>query len=241
MRTAILIATAATLGLGACGHSNGAETAGPTIQRDYQVATFDKIEVAGPFDVTVTTGGKPSVHASGPSNLIDKMEVKVEGGVLKIRPEKRNSMFNWNFGSHGSAKVAVSVPMLSEAAIAGSGGIAIDKVTGANFKGEIAGSGDLRLAAVDAGAVELSIAGSGGVTVAGKAKSVTYEIAGSGDIDAKGLVAETARVSIAGSGSVGANAWGTADVEILGSGGVNVTGGAKCTIDKHGSGDVTCS
>ena len=240
MRTVILLATAATLSLAACGGSS-AEAPGPRVQRDYAVGEFDKIEVAGPFDVTVTTGGKPSVHASGPSNLIDKMEVTVEGGVLKIRPEKRKSMFNWNFGSHGGAKVAVSVPMLSEAAIAGSGGITIDKVSGANFKGDIAGSGDLRLAAVDAGAVELSIAGSGGVTVAGKAKSVTYEIAGSGDIDAKGLVAETARVSIAGSGNVGANAWGSAAVEMIGSGNVNLVGGAKCTIEKHGSGDVTCS
>ena len=240
MRTMILVATAASLGLGACSGSN-AEAPGPTIQRDYQVAAFDKIEVAGPFDVTVTTGGRPSVHASGPSNLLEKMEVVVEGGVLKIRPEKRNSMFNWNFGRNSKATVAVSVPMLSEAAIAGSGGIAIDKISGTSFKGEIAGSGDLRLAAVDAGDVELSIAGSGGVTAAGKAKSVKYEIAGSGDIDARGLVAETARVSIAGSGNVGANASGTAAVEMVGSGNVNMTGGAKCTVDKHGSGDVNCS
>ena len=150
MRTVILLATAATLSLAACGGSS-AEAPGPTIQRDYQVGAFDKIEVAGPFDVTVTTGGKPSVHASGPSNLLEKMEVMVEGGVLKIRPEKRNKMFGWNWGSDSKATVAVSVPMLSEAAIAGSGGIAIDKISGANFKGEIAGSGDLRLAAVDAG------------------------------------------------------------------------------------------
>ena len=240
MRKVILTATAAALSLAACGGSN-AEPAGPTVQRDYQVATFDKIEVAGPFDVSVTTGGKPSVHASGPSNLLEKMEVVVEGGVLKIRPEKRNQMFGWNFGSRGKATVAVTVPMLSEAAIAGSGGIAIDKVSGANFKGAIAGSGDLRLASVEAGSVELSIAGSGDVTAAGKAKNVTYEIAGSGDIDAKALVAETARVSIAGSGNVGANATGTANIEMVGSGNVDLTGGAKCRTDKHGSGEVNCS
>ena len=239
MRNVILIAAATTLSLAACGGSN-AEPAGPTVQRDYKVATFDKIEVAGPFEVSVTTGGQPSVHASGPSNLLEKMEVVVEGGVLKIRPEKRNSMFNWNFGKSGKATVAVTVPMLSEAAIAGSGGIAIDKVAGASFKGEIAGSGDLRLASVEASSVELSIAGSGDVTAAGKAKSVTYEIAGSGDIDAKGLVAETARVSIAGSGNVGANATGTADIEMVGSGNVALTGGATCSPAKHGSGEVNC-
>jgi len=238
MRTSILLAATAGLALGACGQSS-AET-GRTIQRDYAVTAFDKIEVAGPFDVTVTTGGKPKVHASGDSSLIDKMEVVVEGGTLKIRPIKRNKMFNWNFGS-GKAQVAVSVPMLSEAAIAGSGGIAIDRIGGERFKGEIAGSGNLNLAAIESGLVELSIAGSGGIKAAGKARNASYEIAGSGDIAARGLVTETAKVSIAGSGNVAANATGTADVEILGSGDVNMTGGAKCTVSKHGSGGVNCS
>ena len=170
MRTMILLATAAGLGLGACGHSS-AET-GRTIQRDFAVGAFDKIEVAGPFNVTVTTGGKPAVHASGDSSLIDKMEVVVEGGALKIRPIKRDHMFNWNFGSHHhAAKVTVSVPMLSEAAIAGSGGIAIDTIKGDHFKGEIAGSGDLAVGSIETGSLELSIAGSGGVKASGKARA----------------------------------------------------------------------
>jgi hypothetical protein len=239
MRTMILLATAAGLGLGACGHSS-AET-GRTVQRDYKVAGFDKIEVAGPFDVTVTTGGKPAVHASGDSSLIDKMEVVVEGGTLKIRPKKRDHMFNWSWGSHHAAKVSVSVPMLSEAAIAGSGGIAIDNIKGDHFKGEIAGSGDLNVASIETGSLELSIAGSGGITASGRAKGATYEIAGSGDIDAKGVTTETAKVSIAGSGNVVANATASSDVEIVGSGDVRMSGGGKCSIEKHGSGDVTCS
>ena len=240
MRTMILTAAAAALSLAACNKSK-AEPAGPTVQRDYSVGAFDKIAVAGPFEVTVTTGGKPSVHASGPSNLLDKMEVIVEGGVLKIRPIKRNSMFNWDFGKRGKATVAVTVPMLSGASIAGSGGISVDKVSGASFDGNIAGSGDLRLASVEAANVELDIAGSGNVKAAGKAKNVSYNIAGSGDINAKGLVAETARVSIAGSGNVAANATGTAAIEMIGSGNVDLTGGAKCTTDKAGSGNVSCS
>jgi len=239
MRTMVLFATAAALGLGACGHSS-AET-GRTIQRDFAVGAFDKIEVAGPFDVTVTTGGKPAVHASGDSSLIDKMEVVVEGGSLKIRPIKRDRVFNWSFGSHHAAKVTVSVPMLSEAAIAGSGGIAIDKIKGDHFKGEIAGSGGLDVGSIETGSLELSIAGSGGVKVVGRAKSATYEIAGSGDIDAKGVSAETAKVSIAGSGNVVANATASSDVEVLGSGDVRMSGGGKCSIEKHGSGNVVCS
>ena len=46
---------AATLATAGCGHSR-AEDGGPTVQRSYQVGDFQRIEVAGPYDVDVRTG-----------------------------------------------------------------------------------------------------------------------------------------------------------------------------------------
>ena len=244
MRSSLLIIAAAiaALGTAACGRGEAREnrSAGPDASRDYTVAAFDRIAVAGPYEVTVATGGQPSVKASGGQNMLDDMVVEVVDGTLKIHPVKKKGI-RWSWSSDGTVKLTVTVPALREAAIAGSGGISIDRVTGDSFEGDIAGSGDLRLAAVDTGSLKFSIAGSGEVTAVGKAKSVDYSIAGSGDIDAKGLVAETAEVSIAGSGNVAANATGTATVSIMGSGDVAMSGGAKCDVSKHGSGNVTCS
>ena len=238
IRNAII--AAAALAASACHIGADAEERDPgsSVSRNYQLAAFDKIEVAGPYEVTVTTGGAPGASATGGEKLLDETEVVVENGTLKIRPKKHKGIrFSW--GRTGKAEFTVTTAMLHGAEIAGSGGVAVDKVEG-DFKGEVAGSGDLKLAAVNGGAVEFAIAGSGKIAAAGKSASTKIEIAGSGDVDAAGLAATSADVSIAGSGNVTANASGTAKVEIMGSGNVYISGGAKCEIDKAGSGNVTC-
>lgn len=214
---------------------------GPQVNRDYKVGAFHKIAVSGPYDVTVTSGGTPGISAHGGKALLDETAISVEGDTLKIIPRKKHGM-RWNWGNHGKVTVTVSgAGALSGAAIAGSGGIRIDRAATASFKGEVAGSGDLAVDALDAKDVELSIAGSGGIRAAGKAGKLELNIAGSGDIDVPGLVATDASVSIAGSGNVSAHATGHANVSILGSGDVTLTGGAKCDVSKQGSGNVNCS
>lgn len=228
--------------VGGCNLFNRAEArdAGATVDRTIQVAAFDKIAVSGPYDVTVKTGAAPGVVAHGGANFLDQTEIIVENGTLKIRPREKN--IKWHWGSDDSkVRIAVNVAALREAAIAGSGGVKIDRVAGGDFKGDVAGSGSLSVAAMDAASVAFAIAGSGDVTAAGKAQKVDISIAGSGDIDASALKSTDTSVSIAGSGNVRAHASGTADVSIMGSGDVDLTGGAKCNVSKAGSGDVRCS
>ena len=234
----VSIAAAALLA-SACHFSGKAEDreAGPEVSRNYQVGAFDKIAVAGPYEVNVVTGGQPGVSAKGGENLLAETDVVVENGTLKIMPKKHKGVrFNWH---DGKAVFTVNAAALRAAAIAGSGGVSIDKVAG-DFEGDVAGSGDLKLGAVAGGKIKLGITGSGNVAAAGKADSVDLSIAGSGDIRAGGLASRTADVSIAGSGAIAANASDSADVSIMGSGDVEVTGGAKCKVSKAGSGNVSC-
>lgn len=231
----------AALTVSACQFSGMGESKdrdpGPETSRTYQIGAFDKIEVAGPYDVKVTTGGQPGASAKGGSDLLDETDVVVENGTLRIMPKKHKGIrFSWR---SGKAEFVVSTAALREAAIAGSGGIDIDKVSG-DFDGDVAGSGDLKIGATNGGNLKFSIAGSGGITAGGSADAVDLNIAGSGDIDAGNVAAKTADVSIAGSGNVRAKASDTAKVSIMGSGDVDIAGGAKCSISKAGSGNVNC-
>ncbi len=235
-----LFLTAVAFGLAACS-TGRAESAGPEIARSFSVPAFDKIEVAGPFAVEVSTGRQPSVAARGPSSIVEKMEVVVENGTLKIRPERRRGMLGWSSSTRGTVRVAVSVPMLRAAEIAGSGDMAIDRVAAESFHASIAGSGGLRLPQVQVGSLRLEIAGSGDATAAGRAAAAHYEIAGSGNIQAGQVATDQARAEIAGSGNIDANARSSARVEIAGSGNVRVRGGARCSVSKAGSGSVQCS
>ena len=241
MKSQLIAAATIALFSGACAAGSRAEDRepGPEVSRTYQVGAFDKLAVSGPYEVNVVTGGQAGISAKGGSNLLDETEVVVVNGTLTIRPKKRSGVrFNW---SDGKAVFTVNAAAaLRGAAIAGSGGVNVDKVAG-DFDGDVAGSGDLKLAAVAGGKIKLSIAGSGGVDAAGNADSVDLSIAGSGDIRAGGLASRAAEVSIAGSGNVAANASESANVSIMGSGNVAVTGGAKCSVSKAGSGNVRCS
>jgi hypothetical protein len=236
---AALFAAAAATAACSQGH---AENGGPTVSRDYKIGNFDRIEVAGPYNVQVHTGAAASASARGPEKMIERLVVEVKDGKLLIHSQD-NRGFNFHWGSHhGSVELTVTVPQLSGAAIAGSGDIAVDHVSGDQFAGEVGGSGSISLGAVEVKSIKLSIGGSGGIKAgAGSSQTADYAIAGSGDIDAGGLAVQQAKVSIAGSGNARANAIGTAEVNVMGSGDVEISGGAKCQVNKAGSGDVRCS
>jgi hypothetical protein len=234
-------ALAACTVVAACGQVRAEN--GPTVTRNYQVGNFQKLEVAGPYDVEVRTGGNPGVSARGSEKLLERTVVEVRGDKLVIRPESNRGWFHFGWSNRGGkADFVVTVPQLRGATIAGSGDIRVDQVHGDSFEGTVAGSGSLDLGSANVQWLKLAIAGSGGVKAgAGKVQNGEYEIAGSGDVDARAVQAEQAKVSIAGSGSVRAQATRTADVSIMGSGDVDVTGGAKCSVSKAGSGNVRCS
>ncbi|WP_426266048.1 head GIN domain-containing protein [Sphingomonas sp. LHG3443-2] len=242
MRQQLLLATAAlsALALPACSVGR-AESAGPSVSRNYDVGAFTGLEVAGPFDVKVATGKAVSVSATGPQKLLDETEVVVKDGKLTIGPKKKNWFGGMSWGSREPSTFTITVPSLEQAAVRGSGDIDVDRVTGHQFKGSIAGSGNLRLAAVAVQELGLSIAGSGEITAAGQAQRASYTIAGSGDLDASGVRTVDAAASIAGSGDIKAQATGTAQAKISGSGDIAVTGGARCQTSKNGSGNIRCS
>jgi hypothetical protein len=241
MRSLIAAAVIATVAAtGACSE-NRHEGAGPTVSRNYQVGNFDRIEVAGPYDVKVSTGSAASASARGPENMIERMVVEVKDGTLQIHP-RENKGFSFHWGNSGHVELAVTVPQLKAASIAGSGDVAVDHVRGDQFEGAVGGSGTINLGSVEVKSVKLSIGGSGDIKASsGTAQSADYSIAGSGNIDAGGVTAQQAKVSIAGSGSTTARATGAADVSVAGSGDVEISGGAQCKVDKAGSGDVRCS
>jgi len=245
MRSALLLTS--VLALAACNVSGHARDngdtdegpVGPTIKRDYALSGFERIRLAGSHDVVVTVGPAAAVSAEGDQRTLDRLEIKVENGELRIGSKKRNGWFSGENRSRG-VTIRVTLPKLAAASIAGSGDMRIDKVEGDRFGGEIAGSGDMEIAALKVGAADFSIAGSGGVTARGSAESSSISIAGSGDVDTAGLTARTAKISVMGSGNVSANVSESADVSVMGSGDVEMSGAGRCTVHKMGSGDVRC-
>ncbi len=235
MRSAII---GAVLMLGACS-SHGEERDAPraTGQRSFQVGQFQMVSLEGSHDVVVTVGGAPSVRAEGDSEALERLDIRVEGGTLKIGSERRR-WFSFRHG--GGVTVYVTVPSLNGATIAGSGDMRVDRVQATSFEAEIAGSGDMEIGQLRARRASFSIAGSGGITAMGEAEEADVSIAGSGNVALDRLQTRRTSVSVAGSGDISVRASEAVEGSVMGSGDVTVHGTARCSISKMGSGDIHC-
>lgn len=251
MRTTQIAAAMASIALlAACGMNDAksedsapskdaiAGKSGPDGSRSFAATGFTGVELAGADNVVVTRGDAFSVVATGPEDVLDKLEIKVEGDMLIVT--RKSNMMNWSDGK--SATIAVTLPRLDSAELSGSGDLSIDSASGDAVKAVLAGSGNLNIASVTAKSLDVALAGSGDLTITGgKADSAELALAGSGDVNVKGVTLTSADISIAGSGDVDATATGTADVSIVGSGDVRLGGGAKCDSSELGSGTISCS
>ena len=227
--------------LAACGataHDKESGASGQAGRRDFQVGAFDRVELAGSQNVIVKVGGAPAAYAEGDTGLLERLEVKVENGVLRIGQKKGKWSFGWS--KDHRITVHVTAPSLRGAEVAGSGDMKIDTVQSDQFAAGIAGSGEMEVGSLRTKSASFSIAGSGGVRAAGTAETADFSIAGSGDVRAAGLEVKRAKVSIAGSGNVEAKAMETADISIMGSGDAVIAGTAKCNVSKMGSGNARC-
>jgi hypothetical protein len=214
-----------------------AQPSGSGASRSFAASGFTSVELRGPDDVEVKTGGNFAVTAEGDPAVLDQLDIRVDEGTLRVGRKDRN---DWSMRGSKGVKIRVTMPRLTGASVAGSGNLTADRGEG-TFGGAIAGSGNLDIGELRATTADLSIAGSGDLRVAGSAEKLSAAIAGSGDIDAKGLTAAGADISIAGSGNVLGTVKGQASVSIVGSGDVELGGGAKCEVSKLGSGEVRCS
>jgi hypothetical protein len=212
-----------------------AQASGGGASRSFAASDFTGVDVRGSDDVDVKTGQKFAVTAEGDPKVLDKLDIRVVDGTLRVGRKDDK----W-FGNDHGARVHVVMPKLTAAAVSGSGNLTADRAEG-DFDGAISGSGNLSIADLRAGSADLSIAGSGDLTVAGSASKLSASIAGSGDIDAKRLPTSSADVSIAGSGNVLGTVKGPASVSIVGSGDAELGGGAKCSVSAIGSGEARCS
>ena len=229
------------LALVACNMSAEAEPGerggGPAVTRSYDLAGFDSVGLAGSQDVEVSVGGPFAVRAEGDADTIERLDLRVENGTLKIGTKRDGIRIGWS-RDRPPTRIFVTLPAIRAASLAGSGDLRIDRVQGERFDASVAGSGDIQIGELRVAALAARVAGSGNIKAAGTAETAEISIAGSGDVDVGSVQSRTASASVVGSGDARIQASETANVSIAGSGDVWVTGSARCTISKRGSGEV---
>jgi hypothetical protein len=208
-------------------------------ERTYSITDFDKIQVDGPYRVTLTTGRSSGARAEGSAEALDHVSIDVQGGTLRVR---RNRSAWGGYPGAGAGPVAVTLTTrdLRSAAVVGSGSLGIDRARGLRVDLSVSGSGRLDVAALDSDTLVVGLLGGGRITLAGRTKQLRASIQGSGDLAAAGLSADSAQIGSDTAGSVAVAVVRTAKVTSTGAGDVEILGSPTCTVEAKGSGRVSC-
>ncbi|HUR29933.1 MAG TPA: head GIN domain-containing protein [Saprospiraceae bacterium] len=190
-----------------------------------------KLDISG--DVVLTQGSTQKVVLEGQKNVIDNITRVVKNGIWNIDFDKdvRNAK---------SITVHITLPMLDQVAVSGSGSIrSATKFSGVtDMKIHIAGSGNVTLE-YEASTTDVDLSGSGKVNLSGINNTLSVSIAGSGDVTADNLKVDNCDVHISGSGDALVNVDKNLETSISGSGNVHYLGNAHVNSKISGSGEVS--
>lgn len=181
------------------------------VSRTFELTGFDRIEVAGVYELNVAVGSDFSVEISGPEKEMARVEARVDEGVLILdqRKHERGS----NRIHRDGVTATVSLPALSALDISG----VVD--------GEVSG--------VAADAFDIDLSGVGDLELAGECNALTARVSGVGDLDAENLKCKTVKVTVSGVGEASVYASEAVEARISGIGEISVHG-SPASVDKHG-------
>lgn len=212
----------------------GFETLGANTERETrQVPAFTSIINTGSVDVVVKQGATQSVVVEADAGVANRIRTEVSGKVLTISNQG-------TFRNIRIMKVWITVPLLEEVKMAGSGDLTTDGVLKCQrFTFRINGSGDARLH-LEATDVEGKTSGSGDIDLAGVSGLLDLELTGSGDVEGRDLRLSHLKLRVNGSGDVTLD--GLSEKLTLGhysSGDINLSGlkAQEADIEQKGSGD----
>ena len=215
---------------------------------DPGLSGFDRIKIAGPFDVHLVQGAAESVKLEVPADVKGRITAKMSGSTLKIH----NAHDNWSQGykswysdksvwhHHKKIVVYITVKDLKGITISGSGDVIFtDGINANKLKLRVRGSGNA-LGKIEVKTIKSHISGSGSIKLSCSAENSTVRIFGSGNFIARDLATLSCAAHISGSGKAEVNASDKVNAAVYGSGRVSYTGAAK-TIKKtkSGSGEIT--
>ncbi len=204
---------------------------GPLVSEVINIDDFTGIELDIAADIYLTQGSEFSVEVEAQENILNELELDVQGSVLEID-------FDDCVRNHDDINFYITMPELRKLSIKGSGQITTENFFTVNdLELKISGSGDIDMG-VNADDIEVDISGSGKIFMEGSADKFDTKISGSGDIKSFDLLANKVDVRISGSGDAEVNVVDKLDIKITGSGDVYYRGNPEVNVDISGSGDV---
>jgi len=202
--------------------------------QDRSVGSFNSIRSGGSTNVHVMQSSTNSVKIEADDNLMQYIDVYVEGNTLYIKSKN-----GYNLNPSKDITAYVSAPAFKDISVSGSGDIIGDNAISGNdpLDLHVSGSGNINMQ-VNVPKVSTDVSGSGDVTLKGQAKDFDAELSGSGKIKCLDLVTDNTSLHLSGSSDADVNANKSLDINVSGSGSVRYKGNPSISQHISGSGDI---
>ncbi|HTT13698.1 MAG TPA: head GIN domain-containing protein [Burkholderiaceae bacterium] len=175
------------------------------------LAPFDRVDVAGAFDVTLVDGPVYKITVEADNDLLDAISSDVVDNELRISSLR-------SFVSRTSMKATVESPPIRALNVSGNAKVTAGALSGPNFAFTGSGSSTAKLG--------------------GSIETLKIALAGSGRVDAVELTAQSVEVEVLGSGAADVNAVKTLSFMVIGSGTLRYRGNPKVSRNAIGRGRV---
>lgn len=204
--------------------------------RNYDVGSFNAIDISAGLDLSFETGAAQSISVENTKGDFSDIEVLVKGDTLVLKRKKRN--WGWN-SRRLQYSIRVTAPQISSIEASSGSDVSGSGMTGENIYVDVSSGADVSVNDVEGGTVTIETSSGSDASVSGTCVSVRADASSGSDLVARDLICETgyadassgSDISIYVTGSVTADASSGADVDVYGS-------PTDVTTDKSSGGSV---
>lgn len=190
---------------------------GVRVEETITVDDFDRIDIGGAFIVKISQANSNDVTIEVDENLLDYIEIGVQGKTLKVNSERRLDSRDG---------IIINIPVKSLRAISCSGASEVTTtkpVLAEKLDISLSGAGKLELM-LDAEDVSVDVSGATLVYLEGSAGTLDIDMSGAGSLEASELEVKDCYAQISGVGKILVNVTGTLDADVSGLGSVEYVG-----------------
>ena len=186
------------------------------ITRTLDLSGFDRIDIAGVYDLEVQVGSDYVIELRGRERDLDRVEASVRNGELRLgKKERERGERRWNFNNQEKGVDArITLPALNGLDVSG----VVD--------GEIRG--------VDAETFDIDLSGVGDVELEGECGALDANVSGVGDLDAKDLECRSVKINVSGVGGAKVYASEEAEAGVSGMGSIDIYGAPETVVKDGG-------
>ena len=167
---------------------------GEIVTERRSVSDFDRLRIAGNFEVILREGKVPLVQINTDENLLKFIDTEVEGGILRISQEKK-------LISTRKIRITVNYLVLKDIRAMGAALIKNEEtIVSENLEIGMDGAGAIDLM-INSDKLMVVLSGAGVISLAGKVREQELNLMGAGKLEAFDLESKECEVSVSGLGT----------------------------------------